>query len=168
MIKQIGPDEAQAMLPQLLELLRDAVNGGASVGFLPPLSDTEGTAYWNKMVSELRQGGRVMWVALHQGELQGSVQLSLAAYPNSTHRAEVQKLLVFSHARNRGWAKQLMQALEGYAQSQGRTLLILDTLQGHLAESLYRKWGWSEVGAVPNFAKVPGGKAPTVFFYKEL
>lgn len=35
------PEQGDVVLPALIELLRDAVHSGASVGFLAPLSDEE-------------------------------------------------------------------------------------------------------------------------------
>ena len=38
-IMPLHPEDAAKWLPQLIGLLQDAVAGGASVGFLAPLSD---------------------------------------------------------------------------------------------------------------------------------
>jgi hypothetical protein len=48
-------------------------------------------------------------------------------------------------------------------------LLLLDTLQGSPAESLYRRLGYTEVGVVPRHAALPDGQlAGTTFFFKEV
>lgn len=46
---------------------------------------------------------------------------------------------------------------------------MLDTETGTVAEHLYRKLGYVEVGKIPEFAISPGGglKSET-FFYKQL
>ncbi len=62
-----------------------------------------------------------------------------------------------------------MYELEAFARSQGRTLLVLDTLAGSAAETVYRKMGWQRAGQIPNFAADPWGKLfPTVYYYKEI
>jgi hypothetical protein len=45
LIKSPSPAEARDLLPQLLELIHDAVDSGASVGFLPPLAAAEAEYY---------------------------------------------------------------------------------------------------------------------------
>ena len=44
-----------------------------------------------------------------------------------------------------------------------------DTESGTLAEDMYRKFGFVEVGKIPAFAKSPaGGLRSETFFYKHL
>ena len=89
--------------------------------------------------------------------------------PNGRHRGEVAKLLVHRRARGLGVAGQLLQALESEAARRGRTLLILDTESGSLAEGLYNRWGWQVVGRIDDFAYTPGGVlAPSTFMVKRL
>jgi acetyltransferase len=58
-IQRLNATQAAARLPQLAALLQDAVDSGASVGFLPPLSEAEATEYWREVVSALRGPWRV-------------------------------------------------------------------------------------------------------------
>ena len=95
----------------LLELLRDAVDEGASVGYLAPLPDADGRAFWHAVKSALADG-RVLFGAYVDDRLVGAVQLDPVPKPNGRHRAEVQKLLVLRAFRGRGIAKALMAAVE--------------------------------------------------------
>ncbi|HSD83968.1 MAG TPA: GNAT family N-acetyltransferase, partial [Anaerolineae bacterium] len=126
-------------------------------------------AFWQDMLREVGSS-RVMLVATTEdGEVAGSVQLALGQKENGRHRAEVQKLLVHSHYRNRGLGRRLMEAIEHEARQRGLTLLVLDTIEGELAEQLYLKLGYVRVGEVPNYASFPDGRLwATVIFYKEL
>jgi acetyltransferase len=153
----------------LIELLHDAVDGGALVGFLSPLKRDLAEAFWRDMLGEIGSS-RVMLVATtEQGDVAGSVQLSLGQKENGRHRAEVQKLLVHSRYRNQGLGRRLMEAIEHEAQQRGITLLVLDTIEGELAEQLYLKLGYVRVGEIPNYASFPDGRLwATVIFYKEL
>ena len=101
MIVELNQTQAQTKLPQLVALLQDAVNAGASIGFLPPLSDEAATAYWLKIFDELANGNRILLVALAMDgeQVAGSVQLEFATKNNSRHRAEVQKLIVHTQFR---------------------------------------------------------------------
>ena len=168
-ITLLTASQAHAYLDNLVDLLRDAVDGGASVSFLPPLDPAEARAYWTATLAEVADGTRLLLAAFEDDCLAGSVQLELAQRPNGRHRGEVAKLLVHSRYRRRGIAQALMGAVEEQARAHGRTTLVLDTRQGDVAEGLYRKLGWTEAGVIPRFAlNGDGGVDPTVFFYKLL
>jgi acetyltransferase len=154
----------------LIELLRDSVEGGASVGFLTPLKRELAEAFWHDMLREAQSLYRVILVATTEdGSVAGSVQLSLSPKENGRHRAEVQKLLVHSRFRNQGLGRRLMKAIEPEARQRGITLLVLDTIAGELAEQLYLKLGYVRVGEIPNYASFPDGRLwATVIFYKQL
>lgn len=154
-IRQVKNGEPQLMAG-LCTLLIDAVQGGASVGFLSPLSVSSAESYWREVFAKLN-AGLVLWVADYQGEICGSVQLSLCQKENGTHRAEVQKLFVLRTRRECGVGTQLMQAVESYAQGIGRSLLVLDTMAGSSAELFYRHRGWEKVGEIPAYAAFPDG-----------
>jgi GNAT superfamily N-acetyltransferase len=151
-----------------MELLRDSVDSGASIGFLAPLPATEGREFWRAVRSELADG-RILLGAYADGKLVGSVQLAPVAKPNGRHRAEVQKLLVLQAYRGRGIAKALMAAVERKAAELGRWLLVLDTVPAQPAEKLYERLGYVRAGVVPDYAeRSSGGFEPTVIFYKQL
>lgn len=153
----------------LVELLRNGVNDGATVGFLPPLSTREATAYWQGVREALRGGNRRLLVARLAGRMVGTVQLDLATPSNGRHRAEVMKVLVHQDARRRGIGRRLMGAVEGVARDEGRTLLVLDTRQGDPSETMYAALGYQRAGVIPNFAQNADGTLHnTVLFYKEL
>lgn len=152
----------------LATLLIDAVESGASVGFLPPLSPDAARAYWQVVDPELAHN-KILLTAHVGDELAGAVQLALAEQPNGAHRAEVQKLFVMRRFRRCGIARALMLALEAEAMAHGRTLLVLDTRIGDPAERLYEKVGYQRAGVIPSFAKSAQGTLdPTVLFYKTL
>jgi GNAT superfamily N-acetyltransferase len=156
-------------LPELADLLIDAVEDGASVGFLLPLSKESAVAWWSTTLAEVDNGRLLVLVARDEGQVVGTVQLRMAALPNAGHRAEVAKLLVRKAWRRRGAARALMAAIESVAREAGRSLLVLDTMQGSTAEQMYRSLGWIEVGPIPDYAAWPDGRlGATVVFYKRL
>ncbi|WP_174873930.1 GNAT family N-acetyltransferase [Vogesella oryzae] len=154
---------------QLAALLQDCVNGGASVGFLAPLSGQEAAHYWQQLARELHPTSLRCWLALHDDSIVGTVQLALCGKANGRHRGEIQKLLVHSRHRGRGIARQLMQAAEQAAREVGRSLLVLDTDSESVAASLYPGWGWQPAGDIPAYAARPDGVLhATRYFYKLL
>ncbi len=162
-------EQGHAVLSELNTLLIDSVASGASVGFLPPLSGEESSAYWNSVLDKVAQQICVLMVARNAEHIVGSVQLELATKPNARHRAEVQKLFVLQSQRKQGIGKLLMQAIEKVAQERERTLLVLDTRHGDVAEQLYRKLGYIEAGVIPSYARgATGSLDATIFFYKLL
>ena len=165
-IRQITPENFH--IDSHAALLIDAVDSGASIGFIAPLSQEQAIAYWQGVHQALINGHTLLG-AFSQGQLVGSVQLSCSHKANGLHRAEVEKLFVSRSHRGQGVAAFLMQAIEEKAREMGRWLLFLDTKQGDTAERLYMRIGYARVGVIPNFAaNSGGGYAGTVFFYKQL
>src|SRR6266508_1218111 len=145
--EELTADSARAHRPSLVALLQDVVEGGASVGFLPPLGAGEAAAYWES-VSLALKGGRRLWIARDaDGGIVGTVQLDLERRANGDHRAEVTKLMVVTSARRRGVGRMLMDS----------------------AEALYRGMGWQPAGVIPRYARSADGTLhATVFYYKLL
>ncbi|MBX7214834.1 MAG: GNAT family N-acetyltransferase, partial [Thermoflexales bacterium] len=159
--------EAAALAPAHAALLADAGVGGASVGYLPPLSDTEGLRYANGVADAVAGGGRVLLAALAGEHLIGAAQLDLSPRQNGRHRAEVAKVLVLRAWRGRGVARSLMLALDDTARRLGRSTLVLDTRAGDPSEALYRGVGWTHIGSIPRYARSASGALhATAFYYK--
>ncbi|MFN9212779.1 MAG: GNAT family N-acetyltransferase [Betaproteobacteria bacterium] len=157
-----------ALLPGLCRLLIDSVRGGASVGFLAPLAESTALRYWQGVYAALGEG-LLLWVVEEEGKVVGSVQLAPCGKENGRHRGEIQKLFVHSDCRGRGLSRQLMDAAESEARARGLTLLVLDTLAGSAAASIYPRLGWQRAGEIPHYAALPDGDIrPTVIFYKRL
>jgi len=162
-IRALTPDEALSAAPALAEVLLDCVRGGASVSFMADLTAAGAEAFWREQAQA--GDGRAIVVAEDAAGVFGVVQLVPAWPPNQPHRADVAKLLVHRRARGRGAAKALMRAVEDQARAMGRWLLVLDTVTGGAAESLYAGLGWTRVGVIDDFALMPDGSpcATTVF-----
>jgi ribosomal protein S18 acetylase RimI-like enzyme len=169
-IDSLTAAEARDALDDLTLLLRDAITSGVSLGFVTPLDESTVRHYWQDVMAQIELGSRILLVArAEDGALVGSAQLNLATAPNSKHRAEVQKVCVARSARGQGIGTQLMQAIETSAQSAGRTLLVLDTRKGGIAEGLYRKLGYIEGGVIPGYARtIDGTLVAAAFFYRTL
>ena len=168
-IRLLPAQEFALHLASLVELLQDAVDAEASVGFLPPLATDEALEYWSGIGAALPAGQVLLLVAEENGAVLGTVQLHLATKANGLHRAEVSKLLVHRKAQRRGIGRRLMQAVEQLAREHNRSTLVLDTLQGAGSELLYQGLGYTAAGAIPAFARVPSGALePTVVYYKLL
>ena len=166
----VAADDFPGIVPELAELLADAVDSGASVNFIRPFSVDDGVAWWSAKTADVAAGTIRPLVARQDGRVVGVVLLVLSRNPNSPHRAEVMKVLVHRRARGRGVGSRLMVALEALAAAEGRWLLILDTQSGSEAERMYRRLGWREFGVVPDHSLRADGAEylPTTFFYKDL
>jgi acetyltransferase len=168
-IARLTEFDALANLPGLATLLEDAVNNGASVGYLRPLDSRLSNRYWREVCDALATGGRILLVARDGVEIVGSVQLDLSRKPNGRHRAEVQKLLVLSRHRRRGIARDLMRAIEEEARRANRSLLVLDTESGSDAVAFYESQGWERCGSIPDFAlSADGVPTANILYYKRL
>ncbi|OIB02491.1 GCN5 family acetyltransferase [Paenibacillus sp. LC231] len=150
---------------QLTELLIRVVEDGASVGFLPPLSYDEASAYWEDVLGP----GVTLWVAVQDGQAIGTVQLQCAMKANGRHRAEVAKLMVDPASRRGGIGRALMLHLEPKAKAEGRTLLVLDTREGDPSNKLYQSLGYIQAGVIPDYAISSNGELDgTVLYYKRI
>jgi acetyltransferase len=139
------------------------------VGFLPPLTHDQGRDYWLSLRPELQADSRLLLAAYADDRLVGAGQLSLSPWPNSRHRAEVQKLFVATAVRGRGVGRSLMVPLHDAARQLGRSLLLLNTRRGEPAENFYKELGYREVGVIPGWTLGPAGERyDHVTLYHEL
>jgi acetyltransferase len=168
-IESLDADGAHREQASLAALLRNVVDDGGSVGFLPPLPEHDAREYWESVAAAVKEGGRLLWVArdagARSGPIVGTVQLDLERRANGSHRAEVIKLMVHTSARRRGVARQLMLAAQDEARRRGRQTLVLDTRQGDSSEALYRSLGWTAVGAIPRYARSADGALHATAIY---
>jgi len=168
-IEVLTAEQAEFAREELVTLLQDAVADGASIGFVSPLSNELALQYWRDLVRDLRQSSRLLMVLRDSGRIVGSVQLGLCMRANGVHRAEVQKLMVHTSSRRRGFGRVLMAAIEEEARIAKRSLLYLDTESHQPAEEMYRKLGWMPVGEIPDYASSPDGHLHgTTIFYKKV
>ncbi len=170
LIALLTPLQAQAERDALVDLLVDAVEGGAGVNFVWPMTRQKAERWWDGALASHARGERLIFAAEAAGYLDGSVQLILAPQENQTFRADIAKLLVHRRARRQGLGAALMRAAEAEARRIGRTLLTLDTETGSAAERLYARIGWIKFGEVPGYAAHADSGAPGTcsFFYKAL
>ena len=168
-LQQLDADATRAHVPALCDLLMDCVAGGASVGFVQPMSVAKAQRFWEGVADAVARGETVLLVARDgDGRIAGTVQLVLAMKENQPHRADVSKLLVHRRARRLGVGAQLMREAEAVARRIGRTVLVLDTATPE-AERLYVREGWSLCGTIPDYALMPDGSlCGTTIFFKRL
>src|SRR4029453_4850435 len=140
-VRRLDPPELREHLDGLADVLVDCVAGGASVSFMAPFSHGDARAFFQAMAAAAEKGGRLVLPAFDDGRVVGTVQVILALPPNQPHRGEIAKLLVHRSARRRGVAQRLMERAEQEALSEGKTLLVLDTVTGDAAERLYERLG---------------------------
>lgn len=168
-IRQLNADEAPHYLGPLADVLIDCVEGGASVGFMMPLSRAAAKSFFAKVIEGVQQGERILLAAWIDSQLVGTVQIVTVTPPNQPHRADIAKLLVLRSARGQGVAVRLMEQVEEAGRQAGKTLLVLDTVTGGTAEKLYLRLGWSRAGVIPRYALFPDGTwCDTTIFWKQL
>lgn len=153
----------------LAELLVDAVDDGASMGFLAPFDHETAASWWQTQTSAVADGSLAVWVCHDTGGITGTVGLAFSRKPNGRHRAEILKLIVHREARGQGIARALLATAEAAATAAGVTLLLLDTRTGSPAGRVYGAEGWTRYGIVPAYAADPDGSLEDCsFFYKHL
>jgi ribosomal protein S18 acetylase RimI-like enzyme len=146
-------------LPALVSLLAEAVNAGASLGFLPPVTPVECERYWRSLRDELSGASRLLFGIWMDDRLVGTGQLALPRATNGRHRAEVNKVMVAAGCRRQGVGRSLLFAIHESARRRGRFLLLLTTRRGDNAELFYRRQGYQEAGVIPGYTIGPEGEA---------
>jgi GNAT superfamily N-acetyltransferase len=168
-IRELGIDQYRAAIPELADLILDAVARGASINFLAGVTHDEAAAWWQALEADVEDGVVSPFVAAVDGRIVGSTLLIRSVKANSPHRAEIGKVVVRGDVRRRGIASALMRAAEERARAEGRWLLVLDTVTDSAADSMYRSLGWRQTGIVPNYAMLPDGTPwAATFFWKDL
>jgi GNAT superfamily N-acetyltransferase len=168
MIERLLPPVPDADVRALAALLVDAVDSGAAVSFLAPLTLDRAERWWRSTLEE-SEARAIFLVARDDRDVVGTVQLHPAWAPNQPHRADIAKLMVHRRSRRTGVGTELMQAVEEAARDAGFTLLTLDTKRGDAAEQMYRRLGWTTAGIIPRYAlNADRTLHDTVIFYKEL
>ena len=168
-IHTLVPPLSDADLLDLARLLVDAVESGAAVSFLAPLSIESALEWWRQTTAGARPNARFV-IARDARGIVGTVQLHPSWAPNQPYRGDIAKLIVHRRVRGSGLGTRLMQTVEDAARVAGYRLLTLDTKRGDTAERLYHRLGWTRAGVIPRFAVDPDGMTPhdAVIFYKEL
>ncbi|HEX3501737.1 MAG TPA: GNAT family N-acetyltransferase, partial [Stellaceae bacterium] len=99
-------------IAELAAILVDCVQGGASVGFMQPITAARAADFWRSLAGEVAEGARVLLVADGSSGIVGTVQVIFAKSENQPHRADIAKMLVHRRARGRGIGAALMRAAE--------------------------------------------------------
>jgi GNAT superfamily N-acetyltransferase len=155
-----------AALDGLAAVLVDAVEGGASVSFMAPLTLQRAQDFWRRIGDSVERGERALLVAEDDEGIAGTVHLVLGQPENQPHRADLSKLLVHRRVRRQGVGEALMRAAEPLARDCGKSLLVLDTASAD-AMRLYERLGWVRCGEIPGYALLPqGGLCATVLYYR--
>ncbi|MBU9847761.1 GNAT family N-acetyltransferase [Rahnella ecdela] len=158
-----------ADLDALAETLMQSVALGASIGFILPFGFVQAQAFWQKLLPAFERGEKRLLVARVAGKIAGTVQLVVDQPANGIHRGDVVKLMVHPDGRRKGIARQLMTAVESLAREEGKTLLVLDTVTGSPAQTLYENLGFTLSGTIPHYAmSTEGLLESTSVMYKVL
>jgi len=172
-IEALAHPISERELHALANLLIDAVDSGAAVSFLAPLTLERSLEWWRQTITKLSTDNSSPTILVARdasANIVGSVQVHPAWAPNQPHRGDVGKLLVHRSARGTGLGRALMLRVEQVAREKGLTLLTLDCKSGGVAEHLYRSLHWIHAGTIPKYALDPDGKAfhATEVFYKSI
>src|SRR5580700_218360 len=111
-IRELSAAEGRQHVAALAEVLRDCVEGGASVSFMAPLPKATAESFFEKTLAGVERGDRILLAAFIDSKLVGTVQILTAMPPNQPHRADIAKLLVLRSARGQGVGARLMERAE--------------------------------------------------------
>ena len=166
-IRRLEPGEIAGFAPALGALFVDAVEDGASIGYVRGLSVERAAGYWQAVAAA--PNGRVILVGEDAGGVAGVVIAAPIVNEFQPHRAEIFKMVVHRRARGRGLGAALMHAAEAELRAMGRSVATLMMRVGCDAERLYRRLGWTKVGIIPDDSIRPDGVlCDAAIFHKRL
>ena len=168
-IRSLTPADADAVAGRLARLHVEAQKAGMALGLLA-VDDVDALeGRYAEDVRTIDTSERAFLVAERDGEVVGMGQLARNNAENGRHRAEIQRLAVAEHARGDGIGRALMSALEDEARKRGITLVWLTTHADTDAQRFYEALGYTLVGVIPQYSRLPDGTlAANAFFYREL
>jgi GNAT superfamily N-acetyltransferase len=157
-------------LEELSDVVIDCVEGGASVGFMLPMTRAKAADFWRSIAASVARGERALLISRDErGAIVGTVQILFGQPENQPHRGDLAKMLVHRRMRRQGVGAALLAAAERCALEAGKTLLVLDTVTDSDGYRLYARNGWERCGEIPNYALWPDGRpCPTTVFFKSL
>jgi acetyltransferase len=167
-ISSLVTADCEALVPDLVRLTVDGVDGGASLGWDPPLDPDEAARYWEERVRHFDGDGCALFAVFAGNDLVGAVQRERGRLPTIRHRAEITKLMVLRPWRRRGIARALLEELEDDAFVRGIELLTLDTRPDPILQALYAGQGYERTGLVPNAVKLADGSFEDAVYYCKL
>ncbi|KAL2176848.1 uncharacterized protein P884DRAFT_300260 [Thermothelomyces heterothallicus CBS 202.75] len=167
------------LIPYIAALHASCITLDHMVGpFLPPLTNEKLLPWWKERIAEAVSGTRVIVLLLPEAtlgkkplgtDLRGLAMLKLSESETGSFRGHIDAVLVDRRHRRQGGAKALLAALEYEAAKRGRSLLLVDTETDSVAELVFKKLGYIEIGKVPHFSRaLSNGKKGETFFYKEF
>ena len=167
-ISSLVAADCEALVPDLVRLTVDAVDGGASLGWDRPLDPDDAARYWEARIPRFDGDDCALFVAFTGDDLVGAVQRERGRFFSTRHRAEVEKLMVLRPWRRRGIARALLDELQDDAFVRGIAVLVLETSPGEPAEALYRTLGYERTGIVPDATTNADGVLEDAVFYHKL
>jgi acetyltransferase len=139
-------------------LLKDAVEVGGTVGFLLPMTPDKLDRYWSGVARDMEAGERELLAALEGGKVIGALQIYYQKAESTSHRADLQKLIVHSSEHRRGIARALLvDALERMP-ALGVMMYTITTFKEGAAEDLVRSLLFTRFGMMPHYGLTPDGK----------
>ncbi|KAL1841982.1 hypothetical protein VTJ49DRAFT_6225 [Mycothermus thermophilus] len=168
--------------------------------FLPPLTNEKLLPWWRERIAEANRGTRIIVLLLAPPseatptppatpgngisitnsaatakkplgtDLRGLAMLKLSESETGSFRGRIDTVLVDRRHRRQGGARALVAALEYEAAKRGRSLLLVNAETDSVAETVFKKLGYVEIGKVPHFSRAlpTGKKKGETFFYKEF
>jgi ribosomal protein S18 acetylase RimI-like enzyme len=149
-VRQAGVDDAYAIAHLYAEVADEVVEREPTVRHVPDRG-----AVQRRYEARLREGDRVVFVAVDNGSVAGFVDAELNLNTEeSTYLAPgadvyVEELVVTGSLRNLGIGTSLMAAVEGWAKQRGARMVTLGThVSNRAARSFYSAIGYREIGVM--------------------
>jgi GNAT superfamily N-acetyltransferase len=156
-IRRLAAAEVLERKSEFLELLRDAVESGGTIGFLLPADEDKLDRYWTGVAREMEAGERELFAAFEDNKVVGSLQLAYEKAESVSHRADLQKLFVLRDYRRRGIARSLLIEALHRMPALGLLMFTITTRHDSPTERLVDALRFTRWGVMPHYGVTPDG-----------
>lgn len=72
-ITHFSSEQIEKHLNNFANMLKLTVDNGASIGWIPPITEDEAKGYWQDVSEQVKQGNKILIVALQDDTVVGAV-----------------------------------------------------------------------------------------------
>lgn len=152
------PELTPEFREQVARLWTDVSNADGAVGFVPPVTLDEVRGVANAQLDATTNGGLRLLAACEDGRLAGTVFLKLNTHRLMRHWCTFVTVMIDPALQGGGRGDQMLREALRMARDLGFRAVQLDCRGGTGVDAFYARFGFKEVGRVPEMIHIGGGE----------
>lgn len=152
----------------LLSLLNRVLQTETTIGFPGPLDHSRGTELIRMLDEDVRAYRRHVLVATDKDCVVGQLILTPHSLPNCRHLIEVSRGVIDPSYRGTGLAFRAFEEVANKSELLGCEVLYLDVRAGTVAAEMWKSFGFTTFGLLPDYARVGGKRYKGLFMHQSV